>query len=254
MKQVIIFLAGVAVGAAGALFYLQKDYKKKLNELGNVPFESSEDKKSEEKGQKTRKNEGNSEEEEPEIRKKSDPKRVLMGKTDRYGYTNYGTKESLEREKEDRKRDEMLKNSENSRDYASLFDENVAKSGAKSDALDDESDALDDEDDEFEFQEDENDVNDRPPYEISEFEFVENPDHYQKREIKYYVENDIFTDENDECVTFLAQCVTFGNEKWRMEIENLRPEKVWIRNDSISVLYEVNIIFDAYSEDTEDLY
>ena len=242
MRQIIFFLTGAVIGAGGALLWLQKDYKKKLEALENRMNEQAEAAEKDENEGKEDKDESENGDEDPDLRNKNDGKRVLIGKTDLYGYTNYTTKEGLERENEDRKRENYAKNDEKMRDYASLYPENVTKSGAKSDALEDKSDAFDPggptDDDNF-----------GPPYEISEFEYIDNPWNYQKREIKYYVENDIFTDENDECVTFLAQCVTFENQKWRIEIEKTRPEKLWVKNDQISTLYEIWVVYDAYSED-----
>lgn len=249
MKYLVSFLAGVAVGAVGTMFWLQKDYKKKLDELKNMPSEQGESMENPEKdGKKETGKEEKTASEDPEIRRPEDGKRVLMGKTDLYGYTNYSTNEGHEREIEDRKRENDAENEQKMVDYASLYDENVTKSGAKSDALTDKSDAWDEEDDEFDVEERVKETEYGPPYEISEFEYLDNAENYAKKEIKYYAGNDVFCDENDECVTFLAQCVTFDNQKWRMEIEKNEPEKVWVKNDQIGVLYEVWIVYDSYSE------
>lgn len=265
MKYLFCFVSGAALGAFGALFWLQRDYKKRIDEInsrgnygentdpeGNSGSENAENQDkngpSDGKNKAKKKEKSDENDEDPalkqaEIEKKKwseEQKKSAERLSKRHGYVNYSDCSASDR--------------------ADFRDENGYSPG-QSDVKESENEDSDDEN-----KDDSGDFEDENDFEMSEnaenkairgdnIRTITHEDYlwigpeWQKSEIKYYFDNDVFCDEDDVCVPFLVQCVTSDLQKWHAKIAELQPDFVWILNEKMGSAYEISVIYDAYVED-----
>ena len=229
MKGVIIFVFGAVCGASGALLWLQKDYKKRLEKMEEEYFSRSEEgKNSENSGgesnKETSKNEENADDGKGELRRVEENQRVLVGLSDKYGYTNNGseggnttgTEASLTRDNVVNYSDFSRKNKEKS----------VSPRDSKSDTGS-ESDEI---------------------YEISEEDFEFSRSEYPKKCVKFFAENDVFIDFDGTVIDTLIN----GTGEWSKNLKRYMPEKMWVRDDKYGCDYEISVVDDEYISDDFD--
>lgn len=229
MKGLIIFGFGAVFGSLGTLFWLQKDYKKRLeqaekdlysrlkeekNASENSKNEGSEEGKSEE-------NKADSEEkDESELHRVQENQRVLGTISGGLGYSNNVENDSLIRE-----------NAVQNVDYSSFSrdkneENSVSLLKTKSDTCHE----------------------DGKIYEISYEDFEYEAPQNDKKCLKYYAENDIFVDfEGEVCDT-----CHFLNSGWHKNLKRCMPEKMWIRDEIHGCDYEILVVDDAYICDDFD--
>ena len=246
MKGLLIFAAGAACGVAGTLFWLQRDYKKRLDDLENRVFEaqnqgsegSEEGSDGDKKDEKSDENESKGE---AELRRVNENRRVLMGKTDLYGYTNYSGGGEFVREtgeKSEKIADSDVENEEN-------LGKNCEKSG--------ENDPENDENVATFFSESGNKSgNIATFYPISEEEYYETQGFYDKNELKFYAKNDVFVDFEGNCCHFsekLPLCCHFCLQKVATISGDFEEQKLWVRCDKIGADFEILAVNEEYISD-----
>ena len=229
MKGVIIFVFGAVCGASGALLWLQKDYKKRLEKMEEEYFSRSEECKNSENStengvESSEKSVGGASDGASELRRVEENQRVLVGLSDKYGYTNNGsegnkttgTEASLTRDNVVNYSDFSRKNEEKS----------VSPRDSKSDTGS-ESDEI---------------------YEISEEDFEFSRSEYPKKCAKFFAENDVFVDFDGTVIDTLIN----GTGEWSKNLKRYMPEKMWIRDDKYGCDYEISVVDDAYISDDFD--
>lgn len=229
MKGVIIFVFGAVCGASGALLWLQKDYKKRLEKMEEEYFSRSEEGKNSENstengGESSEKSDGGASDGASELRRVEENQRVLVGLSDKYGYTNNGseggkttgTEASLTRDNVVNYSDFSRKNEEKS----------VSPRNSKS-GTGPESDEI---------------------YEISEEDFEFSRAEYPKKCVKFFAENDVFIDFDGTVIDTLIN----GTGEWSENLKRYMPEKMWIRDDKYGCDYEISVVDDEYISDDFD--
>ena len=232
MKGVIIFVFGAICGASGALLWLQKDYKKRLEKMEEEYFSRSEEGKNGEKstengGESSEKSDGGASDGASELRRVEENQRVLVGLSDKYGYTNNGSEGSKTTGTEaSLTRDNVV-------NYSDFSRKNEKKSVSHRKT---ESDTWP-----------ESDKNDEI-YEISGEDFEFSRSEYPKKCIKYFAKNDIFVDYEGE----LVDTVSLFSGGWHENLKRYMPEKMWIRDDKYGCDYEISVVDDEYISDDFD--
>ena len=254
MKNLMIFLAGIAVGAGGTLLWLYKDYEKKVeDEVEKVTFDMK--KRAKEEARKDLEEERNKAREKAEQDYVEAAQSFSARLTDRLGYTNYAGEtgservetrdfndendgffgknlekiEEMSRVSEEKSEKNGEKSSENDENYVSLLKTKSGACARKSGALDTSNYKNDDFEEKI--------------HGISPQDFVHTGRDFSKRTLIFYAKNGIFT---DGCATFCANAPLLVGEKWRMEVGKYEENVAYIRNEKIGADYEIIVEDSAF--------
>lgn len=89
---------------------------------------------------------------------------------------------------------------------------------------------------------------DQEPYLISDIEFSEGCNHYDKLTCYYYSEDDTMTDEHEQLMFEDDREKTLGVENVIDGFNVANPKTIWIRNERLGTDYEVIFIKGAYQD------
>ena len=229
MKGLIIFGFGAVFGSLGTFLWLQKDYKKRLEQMENEVYSRlKEEKNASENGKTEGSEEGKSEENkadseekgESELRRVQENQRVLGTISSGLGYVNQSENDSLIRE-----------NAVQNVDYSSFSRGESEKNSVS--LLKTKSDTC---------------HKDGKIYEISYEDFEYEAPQNDKKCLKYYAENDTFVDFDGT----ISDTCHFLNSGWHENLKRCMPEKMWIRDDIHGCDYEISVVDDAYICDDFD--
>ena len=191
--------------------------------IPGLPPKNSE-KSTENGGGSSEKSDGGASDGASELRRVEENQRVLVGLSDKYGYTNNG-----------------LEGGKTTGTEASLTRDNVVNYGDFSRKNEDEKVARADSGSVTRSEHDE-------IYEISCEDFEFSRSDYPKKCVKFFAENDICVDFEGEIVDEL----TLSSGEWHANLKRYMPEKMWIRDDKYGCDYEISVVDDAYISDDFD--
>lgn len=108
-------------------------------------------------------------------------------------------------------------------------------------------DEEDEYDDEVNPETDDESVDSEYPYVITEESFSEEFLNHDKLSITYYMEDDVLADENEGIVDDVDMLVGYDNLN-EMNAGLMHPQTIYVRNERISIDYEISINFNSYQE------